>query len=85
MAGDERPPASSSDVVDGLTRRLRLVVAGVITTLIVILVIVDDLGRLFFDPTFRTSDFIFGTLIGALLLLLGVETLNRLPRVGGGK
>lgn len=58
-------------------------VAGVITLLIVVLVILDSVGRLLVDPNFRTSDFIFGTLIGALLLLLGVETLNRLPRIGG--
>lgn len=86
MAGGDRPPSDSPpSVVDSLTRRLRVVVAVVITILIVMLVVFDNVGRLIVDPNFRTSDFIFGTLIGALLLLLGVEGLNRLPKIGGGK
>lgn len=83
MAGDERPPDPAT--VDSLTKRLRIVVAVVFSSLIVLLVVFDNVGRLLIDPSFRTSDFIFGTLIGALLLLLGVETLVRLPKIGNGK
>ena len=87
MAGDEhgtrRDPAE-----ERLLRRLRLIAGGVILTMIALLVMVDTLGRLFIDPNFHASELILGTLIGALLLLLGIEGVSRIPGIpksGGGR
>lgn len=84
MAGDDahRDPAE-----ERLLRRLRLIAGGVILTMIVLLVVVDTLGRLLVDPGFHASELFLGTLIGALLLLLGIEGVSRLPGVpkGGAK
>lgn len=62
-----------------LLHRLRLIASGVILTMIVLVVSVDTLGRLLLDPTFHASELFLGTLIGALMLLLGVEGVTRLP------
>jgi hypothetical protein len=43
---------------------------------------VDTLGRLLLDPNFHASELFLGTLIGALLLLLGIEGVTRLPGTG---
>lgn len=52
--------------------------------MIVLLVVVDTLGRLLVDPNFHASELFLGTLIGALLLLLGIEGVSRLPGVPRG-
>lgn len=83
MAGDERPPSVPADVVEEkLLRRLRLISGIVIIVLIVLLVSADTLGRLFINPDFHASEVIVGTLVGTLIVVLGIEGLNRLP---GGK
>lgn len=86
MAGDERrvdPPRDAAE--ERLLRRLRLIAGSVILTMIVLIVTVDTLGRLLVDPTFHASELFLGTLIGALLLLLGIEGVARLPGVKGSK
>lgn len=65
-----------------LLRRLRLIAGAVIIVMIILLVSADTLGRLFIDPNFHSSELILGTLVGALMLVLGIEAVNRLP--GGG-
>jgi hypothetical protein len=78
MAGDDREtPRDPAE--ERLLRRLRLIAGGVILTMIALLVMVDTLGRLFVDPSFHASELILGTLIGALLLLLGIEGVSRIP------
>jgi hypothetical protein len=62
-----------------LLRRLRLIAVSVILTMIVMLVVVDSLGRLFIDPRFHASELIFGTLVGAVIPLLGVVGVTSLP------
>jgi len=53
-------------------------VAGfIILALIVLLATADTLGRLLIDPTFHASEVILGTLMGALLVLAGLETFSR--------
>lgn len=52
--------------------------------MIVLLVVVDTLGRLLVDPGFHASELFLGTLIGALLLLLGIEGVSRLPGMPKG-
>lgn len=79
MAGDDRRPVAQRDTEEVLLRRLRLIAGAVILVMIVLLVVVDTLGRLYVDPTFRASELFLGTLIGALLLLLGIEGVSRLP------
>ena len=78
MAGDERN-APRDPAEERLLRRLRLLAGIVILVMIVLLVVADTLGRLLISPDFHASELILGTLIGALLLLLGIETVNRLP------
>ena len=69
---------------DGATQgRLRLAAAGVILFLIVVVVLTDVFGRLFVDANFRVSDLMLGTLIGALLLLVGIDVSKRWPFNGG--
>ena len=78
MAGDDiRVPRDPAE--EKLLRRLRLIAGIVILVMIVLLVVADTLGRLLISPDFHASELILGTLIGALLLLLGIETVNRLP------
>lgn len=83
MAGNEPPssPDAISKAEDKLLRRLRYISGGVILVCIVFLVLIDPLGRLFISPEFHVSEVIVGTLMGALLVILGIEGLNRLPKV----
>lgn len=46
--------------------------------MIVLIVVVDTLGRLYIDPSFHASEVALGTLIGALLLIVGIEGAARL-------
>jgi hypothetical protein len=82
MAGDEQGAARPDPAEERLLRRLRIVAGFVILGLIVLLATVDTLGRLLIDRDFHASEVILGTLIGALLVLAGLETVTRLP---GGK
>lgn len=86
MAGDD-PNRAPDPTEDRLLRRLRVIAGIVILVMIVLLVTADTLGRLLVSPDFHASELILGTLIGALLLLLGIEAVNRLPgsRSGNGK
>ena len=79
MAGDDRQRSPRQNTEELLLRRLRVIAGAVILLMIVMLVVVDTIGRLFVDPAFRASELFLGTLIGALLLLLGIETVTRLP------
>jgi hypothetical protein len=86
MASDERDGKGQRDLVEErLLRRLRVISGAVILVMIGLLVVVDTLGRLLINPDFHASELFLGTLIGALLLLLGVEGINRLPGFGGRK
>lgn len=81
MAGDNHRPRSTEEKLLG---RLRLIAGAVILLMIVLLVTVDTLGRLFVDPSFRASELFLGTLIGALMLILGIEFVNRFPGIPKG-
>lgn len=78
MTGDERPEEIRDPTEERLLRRLRLITIFVILLMVVLLVVVDTLGRLFVDRDFHASELFLGTLIGALLLLLGIEGASRL-------
>lgn len=77
MAGDDTPRHDPAE--EKLLRRLRLIAIGVILTMIVLLVTVDTLGRLFVDPQFHASELFLGTLVGAMIPLLGVIGVTSLP------
>jgi hypothetical protein len=68
---------------DRLLRRLRAVSVVVILVLLVFLVVIDTLGKVFINASFGVSDVIFGSLIGGLFILLGVEVWSRIPTPGG--
>lgn len=57
-------------------RLWRLIAIGTDTALIAFTVVVDTLGRLYIDPNFRVSEFLFGALVSAWLVLLGLEGLS---------
>lgn len=78
MAGDDTP-RQHDPAEERLLRRLRLIAIGVILTMIVLLVTVDTLGRLFIDPQFHASELFLGTLVGAMIPLLGVVGVTSLP------
>lgn len=80
--GDDGRRAPRSDAEATERARLRLVAGFVILVLIVFLAVADTVGRLLFRPDFHVGDAIFAALIGALMLLVGVEGISRLP---GGK
>ncbi len=77
MAGDETPRHDPAE--EKLLRRLRLIAVGVILVMIVLLVTVDTLGRLFIDSQFHASELFLGTLVGAMIPLLGVVGITSLP------
>ena len=77
MAGDETPRHDPAE--ERLLRRLRLIAISVILAMIVLLVTVDTLGRLFIDPQFHASELFLGTLVGAMIPLLGVIGVTSLP------
>lgn len=80
MASDEKD--GKDPVEERLLRRLRVISGAVILVMIGLLVVVDTLGRLLINPDFHASELFLGTLIGALLLLLGIEGVSRLPGIG---
>jgi hypothetical protein len=71
-----------SDDEARLRGKFRVIAVCVLLALLVFLVGADTLGRLFIDKSFHVGDVVYGSLIGALMLLLGVETAARFP---GGK
>ena len=79
---DERPGVGGNDDERRLRARLRLVSGLVILGCIVVLVLVDSLGRLLYRPDFHVGDIFLGTLVGALLLILGIEGAARFPWSG---
>lgn len=83
MAGGDQGRLPPDPAEERLLRRLRLISGFVILAMIVLLATADTFGRLLISPDFHASELILGTLVGALLLLLGIETVNRLP--GGPK
>lgn len=52
----------------------RVVAVWSSTLLIVFTVMADALGRLLIRPDFHVSELLFGTLVGAWLALLGIES-----------
>lgn len=76
MTNGAKPPSIDEE---RLLRRLRVIAGGVILSLIFFLVVVDSLGRLFIDPTFRVGEIFLGSLLGALMLLIGIDVAARLP------
>lgn len=63
---------------------MRAIAIAVLIVTIPAWFIVDSVGRLFINNQFHASELFLGTAIGALLLLLGVEAVNRLPGVPKG-
>ena len=74
----------SGDDEKRVLHRLRVVSGSVILGLIALLVIADTAGRLFIDPSFRVGELFLGSLIGALMLLVGIDVAARLPGSGKG-
>ena len=81
MDGNDQPSRNTDPTEDRLLQRLRRITVGVMVLMVVLLVVSDTFGRLV-DPAFHASELYFGTLVGAILVLLGVEGISRLPRIG---
>jgi hypothetical protein len=81
MAGDERPVDPKPDPLEERLRgRLRLVAGLTFLGLIVVLALADTFGR---SADLHVSEFVFGSLVGAFLLVAGVEAGARF--FGNGK
>jgi hypothetical protein len=80
---EPRRDPGARDADEDERARLRLVAIVVVLALIVVLAVADTFGRLLYRPDFHVGDAIFGALIGALLLLIGVEGISRFPWGGG--
>lgn len=74
--GNEEPHKDRTE--ERLQRRFRLVAVGVLLAMLVLEVVVDLFGRLLINPEFRISEVLFGTMLSAILLLLGVAGLERI-------
>lgn len=74
---DERPDA-------GMLASARVVALWTSTGLIAFTVLADSLGRLFIRPDFHVSEILFGTLVGAWLTLLGLESAAIVARLRNG-
>jgi hypothetical protein len=77
----ETSPADVAHAEASLLRRLRVIASIVILACIVLTSVVDPLGRLFIDRDFHASEVFLGTLVGALVVLLGLS----LPRMPGSR
>lgn len=74
MSGrDERPTITEDPLEQRDRRRLRGVAALTILALLVFILIVATLAPFFGQPDIRIEPFVFGTLMGGLLLILGIE------------
>lgn len=69
---DEAPdgPVGSDPLETGLRRRLRVISGVTFLGLLVLLALADTFGK---EAGLHASEFIFGSLLGALLLVIGVE------------
>lgn len=65
-----------------LLGRLRAISIVVVLGLVALLAVVDVVGRLLISPDFHVGDVIFLALVGALMTLLGLESI---ARVAGGR
>ncbi|MEA2678045.1 MAG: hypothetical protein QOJ81_2186 [Chloroflexota bacterium] len=65
-----------------LLSRFRLVCIAAILAAVVIYVLAGIFELPFLRPTFQLDNATLGVLIGALLLLLGIEGLSRIPGIG---
>lgn len=76
-------PGHDQEPVDELRflRLWRIIAIGTDTALIAFSVVVDTLGRLYIDPQFHVSEFLFGALVSAWLVLLGFEGVDLIRRV----
>ena len=75
---DERPHGTPEE--QRLRRRLRWLAGITMLSLVTLLVVVDSFGRLLIDRDFHVSELFLGTLVGAVLVLAGIEGITRLPR-----
>ena len=65
-----------------LVSRFRRATAGVVLGVIVVYIAGGIFQLPFLRSEFTVEPTVLGILIGALLLLLGVEVLNRIPGIG---
>ncbi len=68
--------ARSNDPERNFLRLYRIIAIIVATILIIFTVVIDDLGRLLYNPSFHVSEFIFGGLVTSWLILLGFEGVS---------
>ena len=80
MTAGERNDPPRDPLEEGLRRRLRIIAGATFVGLVAFLVIADTVGRFTTGQSFRVSEFFFGSLIGAVLLIAGVEGASRFLR-----
>ncbi len=65
---------------DDHLRQLRIIAGGVVLALVVLSCLADLLGRLFVDADFHLDAAIFGSLLVALIAILGIEVPRALRK-----
>ncbi len=75
------PPRS--DAEQRLITRMRVATLVVFLGCILLIVVVDSVGRLLVDRDFHASDVFLLTLVGGVSSLITVEVLARVPKKGG--
>ena len=82
----EVPREETPQTEAGFLSLWRWIAIGTDTVLIAFTVLIDNLGRLFLDPTFHVSEVLFGALVTSWLVLLGFEGKSFFERLrGNGK
>lgn len=74
VADDDRGGPTSDPLETSLRRRLRIISFGTFLVLLVVIVLADQFGR---AAGLHANEFVFGALLGSVLLILGVEGIGR--------
>lgn len=80
-----RKPGPDRPGANGSLRRLRIVAGSVLTSIVTFMLLAEAVAGSFgIRADYRVEPVILGTLIGALLLIIGIEVGSRWPWPGGG-
>lgn len=71
--------------VNGSLRRLRIATGIALTTILTVMLLAEIVAGTFgVRPDYEVEPIVVGTIIGAVLLIVGIEAGNRWPFGGGG-
>lgn len=78
--------ADDSGAPNGSLRRLRVSAGVVLTGVLAVMLLADVIAGSFgIRADYRVEPVVLGTVLGGLLLIIGIELGSRWPPFGGGK